>query len=347
LKKGFATLAAVVMILGLLAACGDSTAGGASSNGTAANGGSASGPASSGGASGSGAAGSEPAAIINPGDPIIVSTMNDTEGEILGKMMVLALRDAGYEVTDNVFGYSGTVNGRTALLEKETDIYMDYTGRGLRLIEGVDESLYHNMETAWQSVSEWDKANNNLIWTRYAPFNNTDAIAVRKEFAEENNVYDMYDFARYVNEGGYVNLVVHPYWVTLSTGLPGMEATYGFKLSEDQYTISGGNDEQLLAEGTGGVNVCMLYSSSGLAYHYGFVILDDPQVVSPVYSPCPIIVAERLERYPGVADALNNVFESIALAEMVEMNARVEVNGESGEAVAREYLLGKNLIKSA
>ena len=43
--------------------------------------------------------------IINPGDPIIVSTMNDTEGEILGRMMALALEDAGYEVTDNTFGY--------------------------------------------------------------------------------------------------------------------------------------------------------------------------------------------------------------------------------------------------
>ena len=35
--------------------------------------------------------------IINPGDPIIVSTMNDTEGEILGRMMALALEDAGYK----------------------------------------------------------------------------------------------------------------------------------------------------------------------------------------------------------------------------------------------------------
>ena len=45
--------------------------------------------------------------VINPGDPIVVSTMNDTEGEVLGRMMVLALKDAGFEVTDNTFGYTG------------------------------------------------------------------------------------------------------------------------------------------------------------------------------------------------------------------------------------------------
>src|SRR6478672_4160542 len=63
---------------------------------------------------------SETKEVINPGDPIVVSTMNDTEGEVLGRMMVLALKDAGFEVTDNTFGYTGTANGRTALLAGET-----------------------------------------------------------------------------------------------------------------------------------------------------------------------------------------------------------------------------------
>ncbi len=90
--------------------------------------------------------------IINPGKPIIVSTMNDTEGEILGRMMVLALRDAGYEITDNTYGYTGTANGRKALLEGATDIYMDYTGRGLRLIKDVDKNLYHELDTALKSI---------------------------------------------------------------------------------------------------------------------------------------------------------------------------------------------------
>ena len=138
--------------------------------------------------------------IINPGDPIIVSTMNDTEGEILGRMMVLALEDAGYEVTDNTFGYQGTVNGRTALLEGETDIYMDYTGRGLRLIEGVDPALYSKMDTAFESISTWDKENNNLIWMTYAPYSNTDGLAVTKEFSKKNNVKTLVDLADYIKD---------------------------------------------------------------------------------------------------------------------------------------------------
>lgn len=282
--------------------------------------------------------------VVNPGDPIIVSTMNDTEGEIFGKMMVLALRDAGYEVTDNTYGFTGTVNGRTALLHGETDIYMDYTGRGLRLIEGVDKDLYRNMETAWKSVSDWDKETNHLIWMRYAPFNNTDCIAVTREFSEKNNVKSIADLARFVSEGGKVKISLHNYWVTLATGMPGMEKEYGLKLDDMQYIVDLANPEQILAQGTDGVNAAHLYSSSGLIREFDLVVLDDPKHVSPIYSPCPIIREGRLQKYPGISAVLDKVFESITLEEQLVMNAKVQAEGLSGEEVAREYLLSKGLI---
>ena len=284
------------------------------------------------------------AEIINPGDPIIVSTMNDTEGEILGRMMSIILEDRGYEVVDNTHGYSGTVNGRTALLEDETDIYMDYTGRGLRLIEGVDTSLYSKMDTAFESISTWDAENNDLIWMCYAPFNNTDALGVRREWAEENDVFTMEDFAKYVNNGGEVHLLCHDYFATLPTCLPGFEEAYGFKLSEDQVTISGSNDEQLLAEETNGTNIVHLYSSSGLIGGYDLLVLEDPKGVAPVYSPSPIIRKERLDKYPEIQNVMKEMFESISIDEMIEMNKKVQVDGMSGADVAREYLLSKGLI---
>lgn len=282
--------------------------------------------------------------IINAGDPIRVASMGDTEGQIIGSMMVLALKDAGYEVEDNVGTMSGTVNGRTALLEDETDIYLEYTGRGLRLIEGVDTKLYSKMDTAYESVSTWDAENNDLIWPCYAPFSNTDALGVRREWAEENDVYTMEDFARYVNEGGEVNMLCHDYYVTLDSCLPGLEKTYGFKLTEDQYRIGVSNAEQMLAEGTDGVNIVHLYSSSGLIAAYDFVVLEDAEGVQPVYSPAPVIRKDCLDKYPEIADIMAKVYESISIDEQIEMNAMLQVDGRSGEDIAREYLLSKKII---
>ena len=180
---------------------------------------------------------------------------------------------------------------------------------------------------------------------RYAPFNNTDAVAVTRKFAEENNVYSWVDFADYVNNGGFVKLVTYDYWVTIPTGLSGMEKTYGFKLDKDQYTIVSANNEQMLAEGTDGVNASMLFTSSGLAKAYDLVVLKDPEHVSPVFAPAPIIRKERLDKYPKVKEVLDKVFESITLEEMREMNKQVQVDGASGIDVAREYLLSKDLIE--
>ena len=283
--------------------------------------------------------------IINPGDPIKVCSMNDTEGEILGHMIALALENAGYEVKDNTGTMSGTANGRKALLEDETDIYVEYTGRGLRLIEGVDRDLYRYLESAYQSVSTWDAANNNLIWTAYAPFNNTDGLAVSSKFAKENNVYSMADLARFINEGGVAKLVCEAYFVSLASGLPGMEATYGFHIDENNIITGPSNREQMIYEETDGCNIAHLYTSSALIKAYDLVVLDAPEHVCPVYSPCPVVRKVVIDKYPGIRDALDPVFKSISLEEQQDMNWQVQVEGKSGLEVAREYLTKNGFIK--
>lgn len=284
----------------------------------------------------------------NAGDPLVVSTMNDIEVNILGSMMVLALRDAGYEIEDNVFGYVGTVNGRTALIQGETDLYLEYTGRGMSLIEGVDMKLYRDLKTAYDTTSKWDEENNGIVWLNYAPINNTNAIAVTKEFSEKHNMKTMDDFAKYVNSGGEVKLMAQDYWVTLESGLHGMEKAYGFVLDKDQYIVTeaGANNEQLLHEGTDGVNFAMVYSTSGACYAYEQVILEDPKHVSPVYSPAPVLKKETLEKYPEIKDILNPIFDSITQAEMLEMNSMLQVDGKSGKEVAEQYLIKKGFLKA-
>lgn len=282
--------------------------------------------------------------IINAGDPIVVSTMNDPEGDILGNMMVLALKDAGFEVTDNVYGFQGTANGRTALLEDETDIYMDYTGRGVSLIEDVNMDDFRDLEKAFQTIKAWDEENNELIWLTYAPFNNTNAVAVTRAFADEHGLDTMSDFAEFVNNGGEVNMLAYDYWITLGTGLPGLQETYGFTVPEDSITIQTENIEQLLGENSA-YNVGSIYSTSGLIPVFDLEVLDDTEHVAPVYSPAPIIRKEVIEKYPEIEEVLDKVFKSIDSEDkMIEMNAQLQADGLSGEEIARNYLIENGLI---
>ncbi len=283
----------------------------------------------------------EEVVVPNPGAPIVVGTMNDTEGDVLGNMICLALENAGYEVTNNSFKYAGIVNGRNALLSDEIDIFVDYTSNGLSIIENVDPSLYREDELAWEAVNA---AETDVRWLRYAPFNNTDALAVTREFAEANNVFTMEDLARFSNEGGDVVMMTHSYYSTSPTGLPLIQSEYGFTVPADKLTVQDVSLAQILAEGTDGVNVAHIYATSGMIPALDLVVLEDTKGVNPVYCPAPIVRNEVLEAYPEIEPILNEVFESISTDEMVLMNSKVVVDGVPGSDVAREYLVTKNLI---
>ena len=56
--------------------------------------------------------------------PITVATMIDTEGPLLGNMVILLLKQAGFEVVDKTeFGTPDIL--RKALMQKEVDLVID------------------------------------------------------------------------------------------------------------------------------------------------------------------------------------------------------------------------------
>jgi osmoprotectant transport system substrate-binding protein len=289
---------------------------------------------------------SEETKIVNAGDPIVVRTMVDTEGQILGEVIVQMLEANGFEVENYSGTISGTKLGRTALIEKQTDLYIDYTANVMDLIPGVDLKLFHEVQSGFETAKEWDKQNG-LIWLQCAPFNNTDAIAVSGKFSKENGITTMQQLADYINAGKEFKLAGSESWTQYDTGLPGMMKGYGFTLKKDQLVvgIDQGQRIQMVAEGTDGLKAAHVYGTNGLLGELGLVILEDPKSIAPAYAPAPIIVKERLEKYPEIAKILEPVFAQITGEEMIAMNAKVDVHGEPGADVAREYLLKKGLVK--
>uniref|UniRef100_UPI0037049E8E glycine betaine ABC transporter substrate-binding protein n=2 Tax=Streptococcus TaxID=1301 RepID=UPI0037049E8E len=54
---------------------------------------------------------------------------------------------------------------------------------------------------------------------------------------------------------------------------------------------------------------------------------------------------ETLENYPELEQVLGALAGKISTEEMTQMNYAVDVEGESAEQVAREYLEKENLLK--
>lgn len=285
---------------------------------------------------------------INQDDPIIIGSFVDTEGGILGNMILLALENNGYTITDKVQFGTPDVH-RNALLAGELHIGVDYTGNGQFYSEGIDEEVWNDAQEGYEAIASYDKENNGLVWLKPAKANNTEALAMKSSFADENGIVDMYDFAEYVNGGGYVKLIASQLFAEKYSGLLGMEEEYGFKLTANQVIMlpHGNTAETIsaLANDTDGVNVAMVYGTDGALAELDLVVIDDPLSIPPVYEPSAIIRADVLEKYPEVGPIIEEVFGTLNLVNLQEMNKKVIVDGLSPKDVAQEHLETEGLLK--
>ena len=201
---------------------------------------------------------------------------------------------------------------------------------------------------AYEKAKELDKANN-IVWLQPAPANNTWAIAVRKDVAEQNNLKTMDDFGKWVAGGGKVKLAGSAEFVESPAALPGFQDAYGFKLTADQLLVFSGGDtaatEKAAAEQTSGVNAAMAYGTDGQLAALGLVVMTDTKGVQAVYEPAPTIRAATLKEYPQIKDLLDPVFKTLTLETLQSLNAKIAVDGEDAKKVANDYLTEKGFLK--
>lgn len=280
--------------------------------------------------------------------PITVATMVDSEGALLGKSLVLLLEAKGYRVVDRTgFGTPDVL--RKALLAKEVDLVVDYTGSGQFYHEGQDAAVFSDAVRGYEATRKVDAEVNDLAWLSPAKANNTEALAMLRTFAEANGIADMADFAAWVNAGKPVKLICAVGFAENPLGLPGFEKAYGFSLRKDQLILlESGNTAQMLkalVEGTDGVNVSLVYGTDGALDKMNVKVIADPKSIPPVYLPAPVIRGELLRKYPELEKLFTPLFESLDLETLQRLNARIAFDGEDAVDVARSHLVGLGLLK--
>jgi osmoprotectant transport system substrate-binding protein len=281
------------------------------------------------------------------GDKVVVGSKIDTEGSLLGNMILAVLDHAGVP-TENKISLGPTKIVRTALLAGEIDIYPEYTGNAGFFFNVDSDPAWKNAEAGYQKAKQLDEANK-IVWLAPAPANNTWAISVRKDLAEANKLATLDDFGKWVAGGGKVKLAGSAEFVESPAALPAFQTAYGFKLSADQLLVLSGGDtaatEKAAAEQTSGVNAAMAYGTDGQIAALGLVVLADTKGVQPVYEPAPTVRADTLAQYPKIKDLLDPVFQSLTLETLQQLNAKIAVDGLDAKKVATDYLTEKGFLK--
>ena len=174
-------------------------------------------------------------------EKIVVASKIDTEGALLGNMIVSLLEAHGLAV-ENKLQLGPTNIVRAAILAGQIDIYPEYTGNGALFFHLEQDPVWKDWAKGAAKVAALDRERNHLVWLAAAPANNTWTIALRQDLAERHNLRTMADLAKYLASGGAIKLAASAEFVESPAALPAFEATYGFHLKDAQLlTLSGGN----------------------------------------------------------------------------------------------------------
>ena len=279
------------------------------------------------------------------GGPVNVSSKDFTEQVILGKIMVNLLKDRGIPVKDRT-SLGGTNVNREALMQGQIDVYMEYTGTAWMTFFKKKEVVRDPMGL-FEKVAAVD-AKNGLVWLKPAKFNNTYAIVMSAEKADQMGIKTLSDWAAWSKKNpGKMTLASNAEFYSRADGFKGMMEFYGMtfgkelpdanvKKMETPLCKKAVRDNQVLSG--------MAFATDGEIKDYNQTVLTDDKNYFPIYNPAPVVRKAVLDQYPEIKFILGEIGPSLDTATMTRLNYRVNVNGEKPETVAKSWLQGVGLI---
>lgn len=268
---------------------------------------------------------------------VVIGGKNITEQDILVYMMKDVI-EAKTNVKVETRAYLGGTNVVAQALERgDLDLYVEYTGTGLMSILG-EETAPNDPKIAYDKVKEMYATQKQIVWLKPLGFNNAYTLTMRAEQAKELGIETISD------------LVKHSAKLKLGTTHEFLERTDGYKKVKAVYGMEfvspSGMDPGLTyaACRDGHVDVIDGYSTDGRIPAFNLKILTDDKKVFSSYHGCPLIRADTLKKHPEIADALNLLAGKLTDEEMTSLNAKVEIDHESPQNVASQWLKSKGII---
>lgn len=288
------------------------------------------------------------AAGAQAAEPVKVGSKIDTEGALLGNIILQVLDSHGVKTVNKIqLGTTPVVRG--AITSGELDIYPEYTGNGAFFFKQENDPAWKNAQQGYDKVKKLDAEQNKLVWLTPAAANNTWTIAVRQDLAQKNKLTSLADLSRYLKDGGTFKLAASAEFIERPDALPAFEKAYQFKLNQDQMLSLAGGDTAVTikaaAQQTSGVNAAMAYGTDGPVAALGLQTLTDPKGVQPVYAPAPVVREAVLKAYPEMPQWFEPVFKALDEKTLQELNAQIAVEGLDAGKVASQWLKEKGLVK--
>jgi osmoprotectant transport system substrate-binding protein len=284
------------------------------------------------------------AVMAQDGETVIVGSKDFTEQFIVGQMYLKVLENAGIPAEDRM-NLGGTQIAHQALVEGEISVYPEYTGTGLTEVLQIplEEVLGSSATPAtdatpvmgatpdaggdvsqivYDRVKAEYESQFGLTWLERSPANNTQALAVKREFSEENGITTISQLAEVADQ--YV-ISAPADFPEREDGLLGLQRVYGAGFeSIEVLPVAPGLKYQALLDDD--AQVVLAFGTDGQISGYDLVLLEDDMGLWPPYNIAPVIQQSVLETYPEISDLFNAV--TVLLTDEVLSGLNWQVDGD-------------------
>jgi osmoprotectant transport system permease protein len=265
----------------------------------------------------------------------VVASKPFGESYLLAEMFAQLLEAHGI-AADRRPGLGATEIAFRALRRGAIDVYPEYTGTGLLAI--LHEAPAGDARAVYAQVARAFEERFGVRWLPPLGFQNSYAIAVRRETAERLGLRALSDLARVAPT---LRAGLTPDFIGRADGLPGLRRSYGIRFRDLRALLAAVKYQALAA---GEVDVIDGYATDGLISRYDLVVLQDDHGFFPPYEAAALIAPGVAERRPEVVAALTELSGRLDETRMRALNRRVEVDGEPVARVAADALGALGLV---
>jgi osmoprotectant transport system substrate-binding protein len=274
----------------------------------------------------------------NASTTITVGSKNFTEQKVLGEIYAQAFEAAGYKV-EKQLNLGDEKTALKALEQGEISAYPEYTGTALLSFFGFQADKLPKDEAKAFEEAKQGFAEKDLTAFEPTPFVSSNEVAVTKETADKESLSKISDL-----EGKSENMTLYgtPECRQRLDCLLGLQEVYGLKFKKF-VPVDIALRHEVLSKGQADVSI--VFTTDPQIKREGFVLLEDDKGMFPPYNSTLVVRNDVVEKAgPDLEKVVAQVNEGLTDEVMQELNARVDLDKETPEAVAGQYLEESGLL---
>ena len=269
---------------------------------------------------------------------VTIGSKNFTEQKVLGEIYAQALEAAGYTVSKEL-NLGDEKTALKALEGGQISAYPEYTGTALLSFFGYQADELPSDETEAFNLAKEGFAKKNLTALEPTPFVSSNEVAVTKETADRLGLQKISDL-----EGQSQDLTIYgtPECRQRLDCLLGLQEVYGLEFKK--FTpVDIALRHEVLTKGQADVSI--VFTTDPQIKREGFVLLEDDKGMFPPYNSTLVVRDDLLEEAGmNFETAVGLATEGLTDEVMQELNARVDLDKETPEDAAKDYLQQFDLV---